>query len=175
MTLNGSTGYGSTTGPALDTSKSFTVSAWAKLNSLTANSTFVSQNGTTNNGFQLYYSSGAQVWAFGRHSTDTDGAVWRATYGGKPVLGRWTHLVGIYDASAKEVRLYVDGKLAATKDWTYTPWNATGPLQLGRKLSSGSYGEFTNGAISDVRVYPTALPPADAAASGDLPKVAQLD
>ncbi|MFE2215092.1 LamG domain-containing protein [Streptomyces canus] len=175
VTLNGTTGYGSTTGPAVDTSKSFTVSAWVKVNSLSANSTFLSQNGTTNNGFQLYYSSGAQLWAFGRHSTDADGAVWRATYGGKPVVGRWTHLVGVYDASAKEIRLYVDGKLAATRDWTYTPWNATGPVQMGRKLSSGAYGEFTNGAISDVRIYPTALPPADASAGGDLPKVAQLD
>ncbi|MFE3853768.1 LamG domain-containing protein [Streptomyces griseorubiginosus] len=175
VTLNGTTGYGSTTGPAVDTSKSFTVSAWVKLNSLSANSTFLSQNGTTNNGFQLYYSSGSQMWAFGRHSTDTDSAVWRATYGGKPVVGRWAHLVGSFDASAKEIRLYVDGKLVGTRDWTYTPWNATGPVQIGRKLSLGIYGEFTNGTISDVRVYPTVLPPADASASGDLPKVAQLD
>ncbi|MCF3135572.1 LamG domain-containing protein [Streptomyces olivochromogenes] len=175
LNLSGTTGYGSTTGPALDTSKSFTVSAWVKLNSLTANSTFLSQNGTTNNGFQLYYSSGAQVWAFGRHSTDASGAVWRAAYGSKAATGKWTHLVGIYDASTKEIRLYVDGKLTATRDWTYTPWNATGPLQIGRKLSSGTYGEYTNGAISDVRVYPFALPPADAAAGSDLPKVAQLD
>ncbi|WP_162637310.1 LamG domain-containing protein [Streptomyces griseorubiginosus] len=175
VALNGTTGYGSTTGPAVDTSKSFTVSAWVKLNSLSVNSTFLSQNGTTNNGFQLYYSSGAQLWAFGRHSTDADGAVWRATYGGKPVIGRWAHLVGSYDASAKEIRLYVDGKLVGTRDWTYTPWNATGPVQIGRKLSSSTYGEFTNGTISDVRVYPTALPPADASADSDLPKVAQLD
>jgi hypothetical protein len=48
-------------------------------------------------------------------------------------------------------------------------------VQFGRKLSSGTYGEFTNGAISNVRVYPTALPPADASVGGDLPKVAQLD
>ncbi|WP_037625585.1 LamG domain-containing protein [Streptomyces aureus] len=175
LTLNGTTGYGSATGPAVDTSKSFTVSAWVKLNSLAANSTFISQNGTTNNGFQLYFSSGAQSWAFGRHSTDTSSAVWRATYGTKAVAGRWTHLVGIYDATAKEIRLYVDGKLAATTDWTYSPWNATGPLQLGRKLASGTYGEYTNGAISNVRIYPYALPPADAASADDLPKVAQLD
>ncbi|CAL2060452.1 LamG domain-containing protein [Streptomyces murinus] len=175
VTLNGTTGYGSTTGPAVDTSKSFTVSAWVKLTSLGANGTFLSQNGTTNNGFQLYYSSGAQSWAFGRHSTDADGAVWRATYGGKPVANRWTHLVGIYDATAKEIRLYVDGELVGTQDWTYTPWNATGPVQIGRKLAAGTYGEFTNGAISDARIYPTALPPADASAGGDLPKLAQLD
>ncbi|GAA3066635.1 LamG-like jellyroll fold domain-containing protein [Streptomyces glomeratus] len=172
--LNGSTGYGSATGPAVDTSKSFTVSAWVKLNSLSANSTFLSQNGTTNNGFQLYYSSGAQAWAFGRHSTDGSDAAWRAAYGSKGAVGKWTHLVGVYDATAKELRLYVNGRLTGTRDWTYTPWNATGPVQIGRKLASGTYGEYTNGAISDVRAYPFALPPADAAADTDLPKVAQL-
>ncbi len=175
LSLNGTTGYGATTAPAMDTSKSFTVSAWVKLNSLSVNSTFVSQNGTTNNGFQLYYSSGAQAWAFGRHSTDASGAVWRAAYGSKATTGQWTHLVGVYDATAKEIRLYVNGRLTATRDWTYTPWNATGPLQIGRKLSSSAYGEYANAAISNIRIYPTALPPADASATGDSPKVAQLD
>ncbi|MFE0547080.1 LamG domain-containing protein [Streptomyces sp. NPDC058891] len=175
LNLTGTTGYGATTGTAVNTSKSFTVSAWVKLNSLTANSTFLSQNGTTNNGFQLYYSAGAQVWAFGRHSTDTTSAVWRAAYGSKAVPGQWTHLLGVYDATAKELRLYVNGKLTGTRDWTYTPWNATGPVQIGRKLSSGVYGEYTNGVISNIRIYPTALPPADAAANGDAPKITQLD
>ncbi|MFF7978642.1 LamG-like jellyroll fold domain-containing protein [Streptomyces sp. NPDC007901] len=176
VTLTGTTGYGATTGPAVDTSKSFTVSAWVKLAALdSVNSTFLSQNGTTNNGFQLYYSSASQVWAFGRHSTDATGTVWRATYGSKAVAGRWTHLVGVYDASAKEIRLYVDGRLTGSRDWTYTPWNATGPVQIGRKLAAGTYGEYADGAISDVRLYPTALPPADAAAQGDYPKVTQLD
>ncbi|MFR9793831.1 hypothetical protein ACL07V_35110 [Streptomyces sp. MB22_4] len=41
--------------------------------------------------------------------------------------------------------------------------------------ADGVFGEFTNGAVGDIRVYPTALPPADAASSGDLPKVTQLD
>ncbi|MGW0771755.1 LamG domain-containing protein [Streptomyces sp. NPDC002676] len=175
LNLSGTTGYGTTTGPAVNTSKSFTVSAWVKLNSLTANSTFLSQDGTTNNGFQLYYSSGAQAWAFGRYSTDATGAVWRAAYGSKPVVGKWTHLVGVFDATAQEVRLYVNGSLTATKDWTYTPWPATGPIQIGRKLTSGIYGEYANAAISNVRIYPTALPPADAAAAGDNPQVVQLD
>ncbi|MFE2531530.1 hypothetical protein [Streptomyces sp. NPDC059371] len=43
------------------------------------------------------------------------------------------------------------------------------------RLASGTYGEYTNGAISNVRVYPFALPPADAASADDLPKVAQLN
>ncbi|WP_089106954.1 LamG domain-containing protein [Streptomyces hyaluromycini] len=175
INLNGTTGHANTSGAAVDTSHGFTVSAWIKLNSSSANATFVSQDGAVNNGFQLYYSSGAQAWAFGRHSTDASGAVWQATYGSKPVIGKWTHLVGVFDATNQEIRLYVNGKLTAAKDWTYTPWNATGSLQIGRKLSSGVYGEYANAGISDIHIYNTALPPTDAAATGDNPAISQLD
>ncbi|MEW2051770.1 LamG-like jellyroll fold domain-containing protein [Streptomyces sp. NPDC005476] len=84
-------------------------------------------------------------------------------------------LVGVHDATAKELRRYVDGKVTGTRDWTYTPWNATGPVKLGRELACGVYGAYANGALSNVRIYPTALPPASASATGDVPKVTQLD
>jgi hypothetical protein len=41
LNLTGTTGYAATSGPAVDTTGSLTVSAWVKLNSLTSNSTFV--------------------------------------------------------------------------------------------------------------------------------------
>jgi hypothetical protein len=37
------------------------------------------------NGFQLYYSSGAGVWAFGRHNDDTTSTAFTAAYGAKAV------------------------------------------------------------------------------------------
>ncbi|MFE2376128.1 LamG-like jellyroll fold domain-containing protein [Streptomyces sp. NPDC059398] len=176
LSLTGTTGYAAATGPAVDTSDSYSVSAWVKLNSLTTNSTFVSQAGGDNNaaGLQLYYSSGDQVWGFGHRSDDTTTGTWRAVYGSKATTGRWTHLVGVYDATAQELRLYVNGKLTGVRDWTYTPWNATGPLQIGRTVSNGTYLEYADGSISDVRIYNTALPAADAAATGDNPKLGQL-
>ncbi|MGW1158197.1 LamG-like jellyroll fold domain-containing protein [Streptomyces sp. NPDC002513] len=177
LNLAGTTGYAATSGPAVDTSTSFTISAWANLNSLTANSTFVSQSDSTGNanGFQLYYSSGKQAWAFGRHDDDTTSTSFTATYGGTPKVGTWTHLVGIYDATTNQLSLYVNGRLSGTKAFAGTSWNATGPLQIGRRLFQGTYGEYTNGEVSDIHVYDTALPPADAAATGDNPSVTQLD
>ncbi|WP_093498246.1 hypothetical protein [Streptomyces sp. Ag109_O5-10] len=71
--------------------------------------------------------------------------------------------------------LYVDGKLTAARDWAYTPWNAIGSLQIGRELSSGAYGEYANAGISDVHVYNTVPPPAEAAATGANPAISQLD
>ncbi|WP_328671777.1 ricin-type beta-trefoil lectin domain protein [Streptomyces sp. NBC_00322] len=177
LNLSGTTGYAATTGPAVDTSGSFTVSAWVKLGSATGNSTFVSQSdGAGNaNGFQLYYSSGAKVWAFGRHHDDTASPAFSAAYGAPAVVGKWTHLVGVYDAAADQLLLYVDGKLSATKAYAGTTWNADGGVQIGRRLYQSAYGEYANGSVSDVRVFPTALPAANAAATGSLPGITQLD
>ncbi|SNX62822.1 ricin-type beta-trefoil lectin protein [Streptomyces sp. TLI_55] len=179
LNLNGTTGYAATTGPGVDTSSSFTVSAWVKLNSLAStNWTFVSQSDNPSvgaaNGFQLYYSSGAGVWAFGRHDDDTTSTAFTAVYGAKAVAGKWTHLVGVYDADAGQLLLYVNGHLSAAKDYSGTIWNAAGPVQFGRRLFQGSYGEYANGRLSDVRLYPTALPPEAATAPGGSAVVEEL-
>ncbi|MGQ5640956.1 MULTISPECIES: LamG-like jellyroll fold domain-containing protein, partial [unclassified Streptomyces] len=102
LNLIGTTGYAATSGPAVDTSKGLTVSAWANLTSLSANSTFVSQSDSAGNadGFQIYYSAGKHTWAFGRHNDDTTSTSFTATYGGTPTVGAWTHLVGVYDATS---------------------------------------------------------------------------
>ncbi|MFF4724701.1 ricin-type beta-trefoil lectin domain protein [Streptomyces mirabilis] len=180
LSLNGTAGYATTNAPGVDTSGSFTVSAWVRLNSLTGgNSTFVSQSDAPSvgaaNGFQLYYSSGSGVWAFGRHNDDTTSTSFTAVYGAKAVAGKWTHLVGVFNADAGQLLLYVNGRLSATKAYTGTDWNAVGPVQFGRRLYQGAYGEYADGRLSDVRLYPTALPPADAAAPGDSATLTQLD
>ncbi|WP_435227282.1 LamG-like jellyroll fold domain-containing protein [Streptomyces sp. Tue6028] len=84
------------------------------------------------------------------------------------------HLVGVYEATTKNLSLYVDGRLTATRAYTGTTWNAAGPLQIGRRLYQGTYGEYANGQGSDIHIYNTALPPADAAATGDNHKLTQL-
>jgi len=179
LTLNGSTGYAATSGPAVDTSQSYSVSAWVKLNSLTSNSTFVSQSDSAtapvNNGLQLYYSSTAKAWAFDRSNSDASGSAFTAAYGSTATTGVWTHLVGVFDANANTLTLYVNGVLAGTTPYTGSDWNAAGPLQIGRRVYSGTYAEYANASISDVHVYNTALPPADAADNNDTLTINQLD
>ncbi|MFE3852118.1 LamG domain-containing protein [Streptomyces griseorubiginosus] len=176
LKLTGTTGYAATTGPAIDTSKSFTVSAWVNPTSLTANSTFVSQSDTAgnSNGFQLYYSSGAHAWAFNLHNDNT-GTTFTGTYGGTPTIGQWAHLVGVYDASTNQITLYVNGRQVDTKAFGGTPWNATGAIQIGRRVALGAYGEYANSEVSDIHLYNTALPPADAASTGDNPTINQFN
>ncbi|WP_329175605.1 LamG-like jellyroll fold domain-containing protein [Streptomyces sp. NBC_01477] len=178
--LNGTTGYAATGGPMVSTRKtaSFTVSAWVKLNSLAANSTFISQSDTAGqaNGFQLYYSSSAHAWAFNHANDDgTTGAI-SAAYG--PSSGPnaaqttvWTRLTGVYDGTTGTLILYVNGHLAATAAYTGTDWNAGGALQIGRRLYLGAYGEYANAALSDVELYSVPLTPEGVAALGSQPPI----
>ncbi|MFJ1616804.1 LamG-like jellyroll fold domain-containing protein [Streptomyces sp. NPDC088249] len=167
-----SNAYGQTKQAAVNTGGSFTVSAWVKLNSTAANSTFIAQDGEIGSAFQLYYST-AYGWTFNRLSADSATPVLaRATSGTAAVTtGTWTHLTGVYDKDAGQIRLYVNGTQAGTSTAFGTPWDATGPLQIGRRLAGGKYGEYTNGSLSDIQVYSEALTAAQVSAvkGGTLP------
>ncbi|MFD7320992.1 LamG-like jellyroll fold domain-containing protein [Streptomyces sp. NPDC059875] len=159
-------------GPAVNTAGSFTVSAWAKLSDLTAGRTVLSQDGDTVYGFVLYYAAGTG-WAFARPRTDAlplayDRAVSAPS---AAVAGAWTHLVGMYDAPAGKLRLYVNGTLAQEVAVTGN-WEATGPFQIGRhQMGAANYDYEFKGGIDDVQVYSEALTPAQVAAvkGGTLP------
>ncbi|MFG3046718.1 LamG-like jellyroll fold domain-containing protein [Streptomyces sp. NPDC048241] len=166
------TAYGQADGPAVNTSGDFTVSAWVKLGSTAANSTFVAQDGQFNSGFQLYYSTGSG-WTFNRHSTDAAGAAIARTSSGTAAAqaGTWTHLTGVYDQASASLKLYVNGTQSGTTTAFTSPWEATGPLQIGRRLYNGTYGENAQGSIADVQVYGDALTASQvsALAGGTLP------
>ncbi|MFD0561676.1 LamG-like jellyroll fold domain-containing protein [Kitasatospora saccharophila] len=159
---NGTDGYASSATSSLDSSKSLTVSAWVKLTNLGANSTFVSQSGTQANGLQLYYSAYYHAFGFGKALADDTSGNFSAVYGpttgaAAPTAGTWYHLTGVFDATTNQLALYVNGTQTATAAYTGTAWNATGALQIGRRLYQGGYGEYLAGSVSDVQTYSTAL------------------
>ncbi|WP_431914875.1 LamG-like jellyroll fold domain-containing protein [Nonomuraea jabiensis] len=153
--LDGSTGYGSTSGPVVHTNRSMSVSAWVLLNDKTKNSTVVSQNAVRGTGFQLYYSSGYKRWIFSKFNADVDDmTIVRAISDAEPTTGIWTHLTGVWDAPERQLRLYVNGILQTTTGaFPYPPWDATGPLQLGRVQSHGGYIENFAGDIDEVKIW----------------------
>jgi Concanavalin A-like lectin/glucanases superfamily len=185
LSLNGTNGYGITSGPAVNTgtytdpsdgsthNASFTVSAWVKLNDTSVNSTFVSQSDTAGNAnaFQLYYSSTFHAWAFNRHNDDSTANDFTAAYGSPPQTGVWTHLVGVYDGASNTLSLYVNGSLSASSTFAGTPWSANGDVQIGRRLYQGTYAEYANAQISDAQIYNTALDPTAVAAINGHPPV----
>lgn len=162
---NGSTAYAQASESALDTSNSFAVSAWVRLTSLATNSTFVAQRGMNADAFQLYYSASCQGWTFNRHADDTaQPQAMSSCQPGSATANVWTHLVGVYDAQAQKVKLYVDGVNDPTRDVTFTtPWKASGPLDIGRRLFNGVFGEFVQGNIDDVQLWNRILAPQEVA------------
>ncbi|WP_377271805.1 LamG-like jellyroll fold domain-containing protein [Peterkaempfera sp. SMS 1(5)a] len=63
--FDGSTSMVATDGPMLDTSSSYSVSAWVRLNASTsADQTVVGEGGVNHQAFYLQYSNSAKSWAF---------------------------------------------------------------------------------------------------------------
>ncbi|WP_308432503.1 LamG-like jellyroll fold domain-containing protein, partial [Streptomyces lateritius] len=170
--FNGTTtSYGTTEQPAVNTSGSFSVATWVRLDDTTANRSFLAQDGTVGNTFQLYYST-TYGWTFNRPSADVSGPTLTRVSSGTAAVtaGTWTHLIGVYDAAAGKIRLYVNGSLVQEAAFS-SPWEGTGPLQIGRRKAGGAYAEYHKGALDDIQIYGEALTTAQAAAvkGGTLP------
>ncbi|MFG2329476.1 LamG-like jellyroll fold domain-containing protein [Streptomyces sp. NPDC048604] len=158
LRLNGTTAYAATSTAPLDTSKSFSVSAWVKISDTSRSQTVLSQKATTLSSFALHYSFGLKKWAFTRYSGDVATPTSaRSVSNAQPTANVWTHLTGVYDAGAQTLQLYVNGRAQGAPVSFTTPWNATGPMQVGRFHSSAGYVEPLGGDVDDVHIWSRAL------------------
>ncbi|MCM2429708.1 LamG-like jellyroll fold domain-containing protein [Streptomyces sp. RKAG337] len=161
-----STGTGSviaTNSPVLDTSASYSVSAWVNLSDASTYRTFVAQGATTNSSFYLQYSKALNSYTFIAPSSDSasPAAYASAHASAAPALNTWTHLVGVFNAANGAMSLYVNGALAGTGTNT-VPWTGNGPMTIGgAKLTGGAVSNVTAGAVGNVQAYPRALTAAD--------------
>jgi alpha-N-arabinofuranosidase len=138
--------------PVVDTTQSFTVAAWVKLDRLGGYQTFVSEDGDVLSAFFLQLRGDTGQFSF---TVPYDFFVLPQS-GFTPVAGRWYHLAGVYDAAAHTASLYVDGVLADTvRNVVSGP--ATGPTGIGRGKFAGNKVDFVSGAIDDVRLYQSTL------------------
>ncbi|HEX6684811.1 MAG TPA: LamG-like jellyroll fold domain-containing protein [Candidatus Limnocylindrales bacterium] len=170
VTLDGVSGSIQTAGPAIVTTDSFSVSTWVRLSRTPAGTwTVLAQDGTTVSGFYLGVrqktTGGPYHWTFQMHTTDAAGPTAR-TDSINPIaaadVGAWVHLIGVYDAVRGEIRLYVNGVPQLTVPRATTPWQATGPLTVGRARYNGGPVDFFPGTVDAVRAYQGALTDAQA-------------
>lgn len=139
-------GFLTTDAPAVDTGKTFAVSAWVRPARTDRTMTVASQDTADGNAFTL-----------GLRAEDS-GAAWSFTLGdaqvsgGTPETGEWTHLLGLYDTETGRAQLYVDGRAAGTPAQA-SPAVATGAFQLGRALNGSRYGHHWRGDIGGVQVH----------------------
>ncbi|MFI0186964.1 LamG-like jellyroll fold domain-containing protein [Streptomyces sp. NPDC017082] len=156
VSFDGTDDYAVTDIPTVDTSGSFSVSAWAKLSALPDHAAVIAaQPGNHSPGFELYYSSSLDRWVFNQYTADSpDAGIVRAmpSVAGGAKAGEWTHLVGTYSSGSDQLSLYVNGTLAGTTAYS-TPWNARRGLQIGAGSYNGRPGSFFPGAIDEVQLF----------------------
>jgi RHS repeat-associated protein len=156
--FNGTSSQITAPGPVLNTSTDFTISAWADL--ATANSNYqvvVSILGVNTNATQLYYAPNTKAWTFSTESADVPSPTYNvAAQSTAAATGVWTHLVGVYSATAKTVSLYVNGTHVATAS---APAGFAGIKDL--VIGSTNGGNYFDGSISNVQVYQRALSAGD--------------
>jgi hypothetical protein len=141
----------------LDTSRSFTLSAWVRLADTEGWHTVLSQDGAQVSGFYLQYSATDRAWAFSMMSEDSVKArSTQAVAAGPPLVGEWQHLVGVSDCAAGRLRLYVDGRLAAVAASFWPGWCARGAFVAGRGLF-GAAADWFAGGMDHIRVWNRAL------------------
>ena len=161
LNLNGTSGYAQTSAAVVDTSASFTLSAWVDLASTSQDyQSIVAQMGSGSGAAELEYSAtfGGFSFIMPKASGSATGlsAYDYASSKTGVAANTWVHLVGVYNSSTGAMQLYVNGTLAASATDT-TAWAGSGPLVIGAQNGSAGPVDFTNGRIAQVRTYQTAL------------------
>ncbi|MEV1011639.1 LamG-like jellyroll fold domain-containing protein [Streptomyces sp. NPDC049881] len=165
LRLDGVDDLGRTPGGVVDTTAGFTVSLWARLPENKENRAMVavSQTGAHQSAFELLHSSALGGWVFYRDTADTASAppAVRAAQPPCPAgdtvcadsrLGEWTHVVGTMDHGLDEMRLYIDGQLAATATYT-ADWDSRASLLLGASANDSRPSNHFEGDLDDVRIW----------------------
>ena len=140
---------------------SFSVLTWIKTDKGGNNDTILSKRPSGGGGYSLFLeSSGANVVGrFYLRGTKDGGSNYTADWvmgGPNLVDGEWHQVVGVYDASANEAYLYVDGyKYATDTSMDVGDLNSTGILTLGAGYGGTNY--FFPGQIGEAMVIGRAL------------------
>ncbi|BCB76761.1 hypothetical protein GCM10022251_49770 [Phytohabitans flavus] len=160
---------GATAPDLLDTSKAFSVAAWARVADLSRNQAIAAQVGSRMPGFQLIYFAECTCWRvlMAESDVDTAGNKEARAPAGSTRANVWAHLVGVFDPTTKTIKLYVNGVLAATSPGPTTPWNANGAFDIGWNIWTAWPVDFLNGDIADLQVWDRAVTAPEVAAMYD--------
>ncbi|MGN6370266.1 MAG: LamG-like jellyroll fold domain-containing protein, partial [Phycisphaerae bacterium] len=174
LSLNGTaSSLATVSGPVVDTANSFTVSAWVNLNNLSGFQTVLSIAGQHVAGFFFGLRQDTGTFSFARIPSDTttNATVVPASF--TPSTNTWYHIVGVDDASAGILTLYVDGQAQGSAVFT-SGWTASGDTLIGHGFYNGNPVDYVNGSIDDVEFFDSALSAAQVAAL-DQPAAWSLD
>ncbi len=158
-----SPGQVATAASAVDTTKSFTASAWVKPvggGGAAQSRTIMSQSGGVNPGFTLEEVSG-NILRFCVHSQIGTAAADCATATSTLPEGQWVFVAGIWDAINRQLRLLINEQIAPFAVGGHTvpagDVSASGALVVGSATISGAVANQWNGLIDDPTIFPGVL------------------
>ncbi|MEH0970606.1 LamG domain-containing protein [Micromonospora sp. CPCC 205546] len=150
--------YLTTARPVLtDTSASFAITGWFKVDDPTRRQVAISQDGTGEPGPSLGIDEG--VWYFRMPVNDVV-TLGRWQVIGGPATTGWTYVAAIFDGTSKEMSLQV-GTAAPVVAQRRSLTKSRGPLQIGRTLTKGGYFDNWQGSMADVSVFDRLILPAE--------------
>ncbi|MDX6476183.1 MAG: hypothetical protein QOH95_1694 [Gaiellaceae bacterium] len=158
LLLNGNRQFASSPFGADLNPRVFTLEAWARVDggAGTARKVLVARDRKANVGLRgfILEATAANTWKIWLgHGTKS----WDSITGPALAPGRWTHLVVTFDGSA--ATFYVNGSKAGSVFTPFEPNNQSN-LRLGvGQSSTGAPDFFFDGALDDVAIYRSALPP----------------
>ena len=154
LSLPGTSGsFADISSTVVNTTQSFSVAAWVKLNNTDGYQTFVSEDTPGGeSAFFLQLRGDSHQFSF---TVPYDFFVNPQSLF-TPVSGQWYHVAGVYDANAHAATLYVNGILADQILYV-SPGAASGHSAVGRGQFGGNQVDWNNDSIDDVRFYQIAL------------------
>ncbi|KRV50155.1 hypothetical protein AQ490_17290 [Wenjunlia vitaminophila] len=184
LVLNGTTAYAHTTGPVIDETGSFTVTAKVRLNSqqladkpIGYTAQIVGQQSGQDASWALWFEktfADGGIWRFVRHDTDSTGAVIATATASSQELAEldtWVQLTGVFDASEEwsdagaprygALHLMV-GRFhqGMGEDAGFAAEEqGSGELAIGRGSNGGTPGRYLPGTLAEVRVWVGGMTP----------------
>jgi hypothetical protein len=155
LDLHGSAeAHAATSDAVVATDASFSVAAWVVPGGpVDEDQTVLSQSGAIRSALRLEQTvEGSWRLAMPNVSPGRPGGV-AETAPGSVIDGVWNHLAGVVDLVEGELRLYVNGQLAATGDMATTWWPARGPFYLGVAGSLQGVASPFHGTVDFVGVW----------------------
>ncbi|MFJ8011556.1 LamG-like jellyroll fold domain-containing protein [Streptomyces sp. NPDC096339] len=171
--------YAQATEAAVDTTKSFSLSARVN-NTSPAQGAHIAFSQGTGESFSFEVGAdevnGKQAWVFRVRTTEkgTKPTIVTIAAEGAKTVKTTTVLTAVHDAEKKAIALYVDGKKAGEAQIPGI-WQNAGPFQLGRARHDNTWVGAWQGSMNYIRFYGTAFTPeqAEAYRKGELDAAAK--
>ena len=148
--FNGSSSYIALSNNPINGQSNISISFWIKPDNVSSDQyviTFINSDGGWH-GFGIRISSSAKIQVVransGTVTTSENSAATLST-------GSWKHIV--VTSSQSEVKIYIDGGLDSTHSISGFTTNNTGEYNIGALKNAGSYSQFYDGVLDQVRIF----------------------